>query len=56
LRDVCEVGTEGVEDLAGAVALEAPHDFALGLAFGGSALDVGAGALAVAQPADGDEV
>src|SRR5450755_2068372 len=56
LRDVGEVGAEGVEDLAGDVALEAAHDLALGLAFGGSALDVCAGAVAVAQPADGDEV
>src|SRR5665213_2848775 len=53
---VAEVRTEGVVDLAGEVALEAAHDFALGLAFGGSAFDVSAGSLAVAQATDGDEV
>jgi hypothetical protein len=53
---VCEVRAEGVEDFARDVALEAAHDFALGLTFRGSTLDVCAGALAVAQPADGDEV
>src|SRR5512135_1494095 len=51
-----EVRAEGVVDLAGDVALEAAHDFALGLAFGGAAFDVGAGAVAVAQPADCDEM
>src|SRR5450755_1646061 len=56
LRGVGEVVAEGVEDLAGDVAFEAAHDFALGLAFGGAAFDVGAGSVAVAQPADGDEV
>src|SRR5580693_8072395 len=56
LCGVGEVGLEGVVDLAGDVALEAAHDLALGFAFGGAALDVGAGALAVAQAADGDEV
>ena len=55
-RGVGEVGAQGVVDLAGDVALEAAHDFALGLAFGGAAFDVGAGALAVAQAADGDQV
>jgi hypothetical protein len=38
------------------MSLEAAHDFALGLAFRGSTLDVGAGALAVAQATDDDEV
>src|SRR5450631_3819183 len=56
LRGVGEVGAEGVEDLARDVALEAAHDFALGLAFGGATYDVCAGALAVAQPADSNEV
>src|SRR5665213_3354007 len=51
-----EVGSEGVVDLAGDVALEAAHDLPLGFAFADAALGVGAGALAVAQPADGDEV
>ena len=51
-----EVGEQGVVGLARDVALEAAHDFALGLAFGGAAFRVGAGALAVAQPADGDQV
>lgn len=32
------------------------HDLALGLAFGGSAFDVGAGALAVTQTTDDDQV
>src|SRR5450755_2853109 len=56
LRGVGEIRAEGVEDLAGDVALEAAHDFALGLAFGRAALGVCTGALAVAQPADGDQV
>src|SRR5450432_1589929 len=56
LRGVGEIRAEGVEDLARDVALEAAHDFALGLAFGGAAFDVGAGSVAVAQPADGDQV
>ena len=56
LRGVGEVRAEGVEDLARDVALEAAHDVALGLAFGGAALGVCTGALAVAQPADGDQV
>src|ERR1035441_3708592 len=55
-RGVGEVGEEGVVDLACDVAFEAAHDFAFGLSLGGAAFDVGAGALAVAQPADGDEV
>ena len=53
---VGEVGAQRVVDLAGDVALEAAHDLALGLAFGGASLRVGAGALAVAQAADGDQV
>ena len=56
MRGFGEVGPEGGEDLTRDVALEAAHDFALSLAFCGSALGVCAGALAVAQPADGDEV
>ena len=56
LRDVGEVGAEGVVDLAGDVAFEAADDFALGLAFGGAAFDVGAGAFAVAHSGDGDQV
>jgi hypothetical protein len=51
---VGEVGAEGVVDLAGDVAFEATHDFAFGLSFGGAAFGVCAGALAVAQSADGD--
>src|SRR5216684_525547 len=51
-----QVGEQGVIGLAGDVALEASHDFGLGLAFGGAAFRVGAGALAVAQATDGDEV
>jgi len=54
--EVGEVGLEGVVDLAGDVALEAAEDLSLGLAFGRASLRVGAGALAVAQAADGDEV
>src|SRR5436305_15330199 len=56
LRGVGEVCAERVEDLARDVALEAAHDVAVGLAFGRAALGVCAGALAVAQPADGDQV
>src|SRR5450755_1121255 len=56
LRGVGEVVAEGVEDLARDVAFEAAHDFALGLAFGGAALGVCTGSVAVAQPADGDQV
>jgi hypothetical protein len=51
-----EVADKRVVELAGDVALEAADDLGLGLAFGGAALDVGAGALAVAQPTDGDHV
>src|ERR1700733_6859658 len=53
---VGEVGGLGGVDLAGDVPFEAAHDLALGFAFGGAALDVCARALAVAQPAYGDEV
>src|ERR1035438_10864113 len=56
LRDVGEVGAEGVVDLAGDVAFETADDFALGLAFGGAAFDVGAGAFAVAHSGDGGQV
>ena len=51
-----EVCAECVVDLAGDVALQAAEDLAFGLALGGASLRVGACALAVAQPADGDEV
>jgi hypothetical protein len=51
-----EVGEQGVVGLAGDVALETAHDFGLGLALGGAAFRVGAGALSVAQAADGDQV
>ena len=51
-----EVRAQGVVDLACDVALEAAHDFALGLAFGGASLGVGAGACAVAQATDGDQM
>ena len=51
-----QVGEQGVVGLAGDVALEAAHDFGLRLAFGGAAFRVGAGALAVAQTADDDQV
>src|SRR5512132_2440144 len=44
-----EVGQDGVVDLAGQVALHAPHDLRLGQPFLGPALDVGAGARAVAH-------
>src|SRR3954451_9933897 len=54
--DVGEVVAEGVEDLAGDVALEAADDLVLGLAFGGAAFGVGLGLEAVAQAADGDHV
>src|SRR5215211_7501875 len=53
--EVGEVGAEGVVELAGDVALEA-DDFRFGQAFGGAACGVGAGALAVAEPADDDQV
>src|SRR3954451_2688515 len=53
---VGQVGGEGVEELACDVALEAADDLALGLAVGEASLGVGAGALAVAQAADGDHV
>jgi hypothetical protein len=51
-----KAGAEGVVDLAGAVAREAADDLGLGLAFRGTPLGAGAGALAVAQAADGDRV
>src|SRR5271167_1365670 len=51
-----EVGEQCVVGLAGDVALETAHDFGLALALGGTAFCVGAGALAVAQAADGDQV
>src|SRR3989442_14268193 len=51
-----EVGEQGVVGLAGNVALETAHDFGLALAFGGTAFGVGAGALAVTQATDGDQV
>ena len=47
-----EVGEQGVVELAGDVALEAADDLGLGLAFGGAALGVVAGALAVTELAD----
>src|SRR6266566_2844900 len=53
---VGEISAERVVDLAGDVALEAAHDFAFGLAFGGASLRVGSGARAEAQPADSDEM
>src|SRR5208282_4626478 len=51
-----EIRAQRVVDLASDVALEAAHDFEFGLSLGGAPLRVGAGALAVAQAADGDEV
>src|SRR5215218_6191182 len=51
-----EVGGQRVVGLARDVALETADDLGLGLAFGGSALGVGACAGAVAQAADGDQV
>jgi len=54
--EVGEVGAECVVDLAGDVALEAADDLGLGPAFGGTACGIVAGALAVAQPADSDEM
>src|SRR6266540_899902 len=51
-----EVGAEGVVGLAGDVAFEAAEDFASVESFGGAFRGVGAGALAVAEPADGDHV
>ena len=53
---VGEVGAERVVNLAGDVALETAEDVAFGLAFSGPSLCVGAGALAVAQSANGDQV
>jgi len=51
-----EVRAQRVVDLACDVALEATHDFELGLSLGGASLRVCAGARAVAQAADSDEV
>src|SRR5215207_5569067 len=51
-----EVGGQRVVGLARDVALEAADDLGLGLAFGCSALGVGARAGAVARAADGDQV
>ena len=51
-----EVGAEGAVDLAGGVALEAADDFGLRPTFGEASLHVGAGAFAVAEPADDDHV
>jgi hypothetical protein len=51
-----EVGGQRVVGLARDVALETADDLGLGLAFGCSALGVGARAGAVAQAADGDQV
>jgi hypothetical protein len=49
-------GVECSVELAGDVALEAAADLAWGLAFGGAAVDVGAGSGAVADPGQGDGV
>src|SRR6266581_274551 len=54
--EVGEVGAEGVVELAGDVALEAADDLGFGQALGGAPVGVGAGASAVAEPADGDQV
>src|SRR6266498_4636484 len=54
--EVGEVGTEGVVELAGDVALEAADDLGFGQALGGATVGVGAGASAVAEAADGDQV
>ena len=51
-----QVGEERVVELASYVALEASDDLGLRFAFGGPSLGVGAGALAVAQPAHCDHV
>lgn len=51
-----EVGAEGVVELAGDVAVEAADDLGFGQALGGATVGVGAGASAVAQPTDGDQV
>ena len=52
-RDRCG---EGAVELAGDVPLEAAADLALGLAFGGAALDVAAGAGATAHSCHRDGV
>ncbi len=54
--EVLEIGFESGVGLSGDVALEAAHDLALGLALTGAPVGVVAGALAVAQPTDGDQV
>lgn len=47
---------QGRDDLAGDVALEATDDLAFAEAFGGAALDVGAGGCVVAHADDGDDI
>src|SRR6516164_8456521 len=54
--EVGKIGAEGVVELAGDVALKAADDFGLGQSFGGATVGVGAGASAVAESADGDQV
>src|SRR5438552_10921770 len=51
-----EVGAECVVSLAGDVALEAAEDLASAESLGGAFGGVGAGAVAVAEAADGDHV
>src|SRR6266542_5746292 len=51
-----KIGAEGVVELAGDVALEAADDLGFGQALGGATVGVGAGASAVAEAADGDQV
>src|SRR5947209_8761494 len=51
-----EIGAEGVVRLAGDVALEAAEDLASVEPVSGPFAGVGAGAVAVAEPADGDHV
>lgn len=51
-----EVGPEGCVDVADDVALEAAEDLLLAEALGDASLLVGAGALVVAQAAEGDGV
>src|SRR5271167_3112507 len=51
-----EVSAQRVVDLTCDVALEAAHDFTLGLSLCGASSRVCASALAVAQATDGDEV
>src|SRR6266849_44621 len=54
--EVGKIGAEGVVELAGDVALEAADDLGFGQALGGATVGVGAGASAVAEPADSDQV